>query len=304
MTIRVTRRTVLAGTAILAMGGVAYAGYVEPSLRLAVTRYRPRPAAWPAGLPLRIAALADFHIGGPTMGIGRIEEVVAATNALSPDLVVLLGDYPQNLVVPSRPVALRDFAARLTALKAPLGVYSVLGNHDWWDDEAAMRRRKGPTNVTRALEAVGIPVLENQAVRIDHRGSSFWLAGLGDARAFPRGGVSLFDGSGSFDGVDDLPATLAQCEGDIPAILLAHEPDIFVHVPDRFALTLCGHTHGGQIRIAGWSPGIPSIYGNRFRYGHIVEDGRHLIVSGGLGCSRLPVRFGVPPEIVLVELGG
>ena len=87
-----------------------------------------------------------------------------------------------------------------------------------------------------------------------------------------------------------------------PVVLLAHEPDIFPQVPDRVALTLSGHTHGGQVRLFGYSPRVPSRYGNRFAYGHIVEDGRNLIVSGGLGCSILPVRIGVPPEIVMVHV--
>jgi predicted MPP superfamily phosphohydrolase len=87
-------------------------------------------------------------------------------------------------------------------------------------------------------------------------------------------------------------------------ILLAHEPDIFVKVPARVSLTLSGHTHGGQIRLLGYSPVLPSRYGQRFAYGHVVEDGRHLIISGGLGVSGVGVRFGVPPEIVLIELGG
>ena len=86
-------------------------------------------------------------------------------------------------------------------------------------------------------------------------------------------------------------------------ILLAHEPDIFPRVPARVALTLSGHTHGGQVRLFGYSPVVPSRYGNRYAYGHIIEDNRHLIVSGGLGCSILPVRLGCPPEIVMVELG-
>jgi len=74
-------------------------------------------------------------------------------------------------------------------------------------------------------------------------------------------------------------------------------------VPTRVALTLSGHTHGGQVRLFGYSPVVPSRYGNRYAYGHVVEDGRHLIVSGGLGTSILPLRFGVPPEVVLVDLG-
>ena len=84
---------------------------------------------------------------------------------------------------------------------------------------------------------------------------------------------------------------------DAPVILLAHEPDIFPDVPERVSLTLSGHTHGGQVRLFGYSPVVPSRFGNRYAYGHVVEDDRNLIVSGGLGFSILPVRFGVRPEI-------
>ena len=86
---------------------------------------------------------------------------------------------------------------------------------------------------------------------------------------------------------------------------MAHEPDIFPQVPERVALTISGHTHGGQVdlpfigRLV-----VPSAYGQRYAYGHVVENGRNLIVSGGLGLSVLPVRLGVPPEIVLIEIGG
>ena len=88
-----------------------------------------------------------------------------------------------------------------------------------------------------------------------------------------------------------------------PVILLAHEPDIFTRVPARVSLTLSGHTHGGQVRLFGYSPVVPSRYGNRYAYGHIVEDDRNLVVSGGLGCSIMPVRFGVPPEILEIQVG-
>ena len=112
-------------------------------------------------------------------------------------------------------------------------------------------------------------------------------------------------GHGHFRGVDDLPGTLAKIRSPEPVILLAHEPDIFVHVPDRVSLTLAGHTHGGQIRIPYvWTPYVPSAYGDRFAYGHIVEGGRHMVVSGGLGTSHIPVRLGVPPEVVRITLAG
>ena len=108
-----------------------------------------------------------------------------------------------------------------------------------------------------------------------------------------------------FVGVDDLDGTVARTMGDAdPLILLAHEPDIFVRVPPRVTLTLSGHTHGGQVLLPFIGrPVVPSNYGQRFAYGHVVEGGRHLLVSSGLGMSGLPVRFMVPPEIALITLG-
>jgi predicted MPP superfamily phosphohydrolase len=104
-------------------------------------------------------------------------------------------------------------------------------------------------------------------------------------------------------GVDDLAGTLRRVTDAAPVILMAHEPDIFPQVPGRVALTLSGHTHGGQVRVFGYAPIVPSKFGTRYVYGHVVEDARHLVVSGGLGCTGVPVRFGSPPEIVLLELG-
>ncbi|ACL60355.1 metallophosphoesterase [Methylobacterium nodulans] len=299
MLIMPSRRQVLAGAAGLAALGSstgAYAFAVEPGWRLAVTAYAPRPTNWPDGLKLRIAALADFHIGEPWMSLARVEEIVAATNALDPDLILLLGDYPGTRPVAVRRVPLADFARRVAALRAPLGVHAILGNHDWWDDAAAQANRRGPVEARRVLEAQGIPVLENAALRLMQDGRPFWLAGLADQEPFLPQGTRR--------SLADLPATLARVTDDAPVILLAHEPDIFPKVPGRVALTLAGHTHGGQVRILGYSPVTPSRYGQRYVYGHVVENGRHLIVSGGLGLSRIPVRFGVPPEIVLIDLGG
>ena len=122
--------------------------------------------------------------------------------------------------------------------------------------------------------------MENDAVLLGEPGKRFWLAGLGDQLALVRG-------PGRFEGVDDLPGTLKRVTTDDPVILLVHEPDIFTQVPARVALTLAGHTHGGQIVLPFVPPlWAPSQYGARFAYGHIVERGRHMIVSGGLGCSQ------------------
>jgi predicted MPP superfamily phosphohydrolase len=268
--------------------------------RLEVRRYHITPPDWPRDLKLTIGVVADVHAGGPAMPTERIHGIVEQTNSLNPDVIVLLGDFAASHKFKTRAVAPEEWAEALGTLRAPLGVHAILGNHDWWDDLTAQRARKGPVLGRRMLEREGVPVYENDVVRLSHNGRPFWLAGLGDQLAFINGrgkGVRR-----TFQGVHDLEGTLAKVTDDAPVILLAHEPDIFTRVPARVSLTLSGHTHGGQVRVLGYSPMVPSRYGNRYAYGHVVEDGRHLVVSGGLGCSILPVRIGVPPEIVMVDV--
>jgi predicted MPP superfamily phosphohydrolase len=280
------------------LGGLGLAGLVgtlstaraagREAYDLVVTRYRPRPIAWPAGHRLSIAVIADLHAGGPNMGHARIRQVVDTANALRPDLALLLGDYVADHGFVTERVPHDVWAAELGRLAAPLGVWAILGNHDW--------RRGGVDGIRQALAAVKIPVLENDAVRLGQEGNRFWLAGLGDQLAYRLGR--------RFRGVDDLPGTLRRVGTDDPMILMVHEPDIFPKIPRRVALTLAGHTHGGQIRLPLiWPLFVPSKFGARFAYGHIVENDRHLVVSGGLGTSAVPARLGVPPEIVLIELG-
>jgi len=138
--------------------------------------------------------------------------------------------------------------------------------------------------------------LENDVAAIPTPAGKVYLAGTAST-------IAVRLSRWHYAGLDDLPGTLAKVPVGAPLILAAHEPDLFPQVPDRVSLTVSGHTHGGQVRLFGYSPHVPSQYGNRFAYGHIVEDGRNLVVSGGLGMSVLPVRLGVPPEIVLITLG-
>lgn len=293
------RRTFFKWLGGLALSGAAVASYafgIEPGFLLRVQHYAPALPQWPADFKLRIAVLADIHAAEPYMSLARVERIVEASNALNPDLILLLGDYATGHRFVTRRVTPQDTAEVLAQLKAPLGTHAILGNHDWWDDKAAQKRRAGPNMYGEALKAAGLPVYENDGVRLEHQGKPFWLLGLADQIAF-------IGGHQRFMGLDDLPATLAKVTDDAPVILMIHEPDAFTQVPARVALTLAGHTHGGQVRLFGYSPVVPSSYGNRFAYGHVVETDRHLIVSGGLGCSILPVRFGVPPEINLIELG-
>ena len=290
------------GLAATLMSGVslgAYALGIEPRYRLVVRDYALRLPLWPDDQRLSIAFVSDLHVGEPHMSLDRVAEIVDRTNALGADLVLLGGDYvcTSRFVLRTWPAA--EWARLLGGLRAPLGVYSVLGNHDWWYGEQPHLPPDRARRVVQVLNEVGIPVLENQASRLVAKGGQpFWLLGLGDQVAIRRA-------HRRFEGVDDLPGTLAQITDDAPALLLAHEPDIFVRKPaPRVALTLSGHTHGGQVRLFGWSPVVPSAFGSRLAYGHIEEDGRHLIVSGGLGTSIFPMRLGVPPEIVHIRLGG
>jgi predicted MPP superfamily phosphohydrolase len=260
--------------------------------RVVVQRYAPKLPHWPDALNLRIAVLSDFHFSDPWLGVQALESIIEKTNALNPDLILLLGDFEEGPRFSSH-VHPADWARPFAALKAPLGVHAVLGNHDY--PTIARKRHKvvERPDALVALENAGIPVYVNQAIRLVWREKPFWLLGLGDQIAEYPDGSRLAD----------LPGTLAQIDDDAPIILLAHEPDIFPNVPDRVSLTLSGHVHHGQIRFFGYAPIVPSKFGRRYLHGHIIEEGRHLIVGAGLGHSGLPLRFDAPPEIVVVELG-
>jgi predicted MPP superfamily phosphohydrolase len=288
---RLTRRRMLTGAAGLfglsAAATAVYAGAIEPE-RLVVTRYALSPPGWPAGRKLAITVIADLHAGGPDMQLGHIRRIVDRARALESDIVLLLGDFIASYRFAITHVPDPVWAAELARLQVPLGTWAILGNHDWWHDLDGVRA---------ALAGVNIPVLENDTVLLGAPGRRFWLAGLGDQLAIPLG-------HGRYRGVDDLPLTLSRIKTDDPVLLMVHEPDIFPRVPARVALTLAGHTHGGQIRLPViWPHFVPSRYGARYAYGHVVEHERHLIVSGGLGTSIIPARLGVPPEIVHIELG-
>jgi uncharacterized protein len=298
----ITRRKFLrflAGLGAFGSSTAAYGFGVEPILRLRVARYDIAPPKWPSGFELKLAVLADLHAYDPWMSLSHIETIVARTNALNADVIVMLGDYVAGQRYMREQVPAPVWAAALAKLQAPLGVHAILGNHDYWDDRAVQREGKGKTVAQRALEAVGIPVYENDVVRLTKGAHAFWLAGLGDQLAWlPAWRFRAVRRIG----IDDLDATLARVTDDAPVILLAHEPDVAMRVPSRVALQLSGHTHGGQVRLFGWSPVVPSRYGNRLAYGH-ARVNCDVVVSGGLGCSILPFRLGVPPEIVEVTLG-
>lgn len=290
----ISRRAFLqsVGGALWATAGLAsYAFAFEPGLRVKVAPYRVAPPNWPAGLTLRAAVLADIHACEPWMPAARVRAIAEMTNALQPDIIFLLGDFNGGHSFMSRPVMPVEWGEALSVLRAPLGAYAVLGNHDWLHGPLPHMPADEAVGVRNALVRANIRVLENDAVRLAKDGRPFWVAGLGDQLAGP----------GRRRGVDDLPGTLALIGDAAPILMLAHEPFIFRRMPDRVALTLAGHTHGGQVNLPfaenRYTRGYPDLV-----YGHIVQQNRNLIVSGGLGTTHLPVRFNRPPELVAVTI--
>jgi predicted MPP superfamily phosphohydrolase len=284
----------------LVLAAMAAYPFTEVMARPRITTYKLTPPGWTPGLKLRAAVISDIHACEPWMSVDRIKGICDRANALEADVILLLGDYVSGMNLVTDYVHSSDWSKAMAGLKAPLGVHAVMGNHDYWEDLTFQRDQTAQPFAKAALEGVGIPVHVNQAVRLEKDGHGFWLAGLDDQVALRPG--KRFDRTG-WEGLDDLPATLAAVTDDAPVLLLAHEPDIFPSVPARVSLTISGHTHGGQVNIFGWKPIVPSRYGDRYAGGLVEEGGRSIVVSRGLGCSGIPVRFMSRPEIVVLELG-
>jgi predicted MPP superfamily phosphohydrolase len=266
----------LAAVAALAV----WAGWIEPR-RLVLRHDTIELPDWPPALDgLRVGLLADLHAGVPYMDAGTVARAVARLNAEAPDLVLLLGDYVDASALWTGRIAPDVVARELAALRAPLGRFAVLGNHDWYATGGRM---------WIALRDVGIPVLENRAVPIDAPGGRLWVAGLADLR----------------HRLPDIAATLRDVPPgrDEPVLLMAHDPDVHPGVPDRVALTVSGHIHAGQIAIPLVRRFvIPSAYGERYARRHRIDGGRRLYVTSGAGSTGLPVRLLAPPEVVVLEL--
>jgi len=230
---------------------------------------------------LRVAVMSDIHAGAPFIDLAKLQTIVDRTNAEHPDLTCLLGDYVIQGVRGGHFMEPETIARELGRLRASLGVFAVLGNHDGWFD--------GP-RVATALSGAGIRVLQDESTLVPSSGGAVWLVGITDFGTGPH------DVAAALSGVDDP---------DRPVIAMTHNPDLFPRIPDRVALTLSGHTHGGQVWLPFiGAPIVPSVFGQRYAAGHIVEGGRQLFVTTGIGTSIIPVRFGVPPSIAILTLAG
>jgi predicted MPP superfamily phosphohydrolase len=223
--------------------------------------------------PLRLVAVSDLHLSPWRPSYVQARQAVARANAERPDLVVLLGDYVNT------PASIEDAAALLGQLRAPLGVYAVLGNHDHWN---------GASAVTRALSARKITVLNNRTVVIRKGGQPFCLAGMDDPGPTNPSFRTLFEGA--------VPG--------IPLLLLVHNPEMVLWPPlQRADLVLAGHTHGGQIWLAGRYLTPMSDFNHRHLAGLFREGHPWLFVTRGACLGHAPPRWYCPPEIAVLELG-
>src|SRR6185295_16744168 len=273
------RLRILFAVIVLFLAGMAFWGFLIEPGRLVIREQTIQIDGWPQQLDgLRIAVLSDIHADDWFITDKKLRTIVERTNQLQPELIVILGDYMSSNGRVTRRVEPERFGPILKDLHAPLGVYSVLGNHDWWYSGVQVRR---------GLENNGIQVLENEVIHFDARGTQLWLVGLADLWTRRQA----------------IADTIAMVPEGAPVIALTHNPDIFPDLPQRIPLLLAGHTHGGQVRL----PLIGSVvessdFGARYVKGHVFENNHHLFVTTGIGTSIVPVRFGVTPEIVLLTI--
>ncbi|PYS73881.1 MAG: metallophosphoesterase [Acidobacteria bacterium] len=219
----------------------------------------------------RVVQLSDIH-HGPFSDPSQIERAVDTANRLQPDIIALTGDYISKERHYAAPCA-----EMLGRLRARFGVYAVLGNHDHWVDAAL---------ITDLFRAEGITMLVNQGMRFELNGSAFWLAGVDDTMV----------------GLEDISLALAGSREDEMKLLLAHNPIVLRRAARADVdLVLSGHTHGGQVALRS-EPSASGGPRRRFLKGLGRLGNTQIYVNRGLGTVVLPIRYGCPPEVSLLEL--
>ena len=268
---RFSRRKFLLGAAVLAGSGYSYfeSGWIRVHRETISVKNLPK-----AFHGKRFALLTDIH-HGPFISLNYIRQIVEMTNELKPDAILLSGDY-----VHRHPKYIDPCFDVLANLKAPMGVFGVLGNHDHWESTADTRR---------AMQRNHVEELSNSGVWLESEGQRLRIAGVDDLWA----------------GKPDLNSELKDCRQDESAILLCHNPDFVEGITDsRVGLVVSGHTHGGQIvfPLIG-APRVPSRYGQKYLHGLVKTDATQVFVSRGVGTVTPPLRFYCRPEIVLITVG-
>lgn len=259
-------------------------GWLRPFARARphlVRHYALTLPGWPRfERPLRIVLLSDHHLGSHTDDVARHTAIAKDAAAFLPDLVLFGGDYVNMMLFGGGRVPPRVIARLLARVMGRHGRFAILGNHDY---------SYGEQEVAAALRAHGIAVLDHERGTFMFGKHAIDVVGVPDAHVVRPNAREL----------------LASLAPDRPAIVLLHDPVWFNEVPPGPYLTLAGHTHGGQIKL----PGFGAIYNAshaplRWSHGLVVEGGRHMVVTAGLGSGGIPVRIGVPPEFAVIEVTG
>ena len=261
--------------------GFTYAGVRETSTIVTETHEIRLRRLGPEFDGLRVTQISDLHFR-PYTGEKEIAAAVRAVNDTHPDVIVLTGDYVTSTWIfdmgQRTADGIEECAEILKGLSAPLGVYAILGNHDWSTD---------PDRISEALRSAGIRVLRNQAVAIERGKSRLWIAGTDCA----------------FYNHADLQQTLSPIRDNDAVLLLAHEPD-YADYAARYAvdLQLSGHSHGGQIvaPLVG-PPHLPRM-GRKYVRGRYKVKNMQLYTNRGIGAVGLPIRFQAPPEVTALQL--
>jgi hypothetical protein len=261
-----TRLALLVAGFLLALGWAGWLGAIRDP---AVVQYRVELAGLQR--PLRLVHLSDIHGSNWDMPVPRLNRIMAQVNALKPDLVVITGDFHASKIW-DPPLRLDDVVQSLTRLKAPLGVWSVPGNHD------------DPYWIRWVMRRFGLKLLAGELVDV----GPLQIVGSDD----------LIMG---YLPIQRLRAAAARAQADKPLIALVHEPRLWQVLPPNVDLLLAGHTHGGQIQIFGW-PRFKKADADTLRGRFRNASGQQMIVSAGIGTSVVPVRLGTRGEIVVVEL--
>lgn len=268
---------------------VAYGYFLEPRVLL-IRHEEIAIKSWdPAFEDYRIVMIGDVHGGSNGASADHLKRVVERANAENADAIVLLGDFVSQSRSGGLKMPANEIADNLAGLKARDGVFAVLGNHDFWFSDDVVRRE---------LSRVGFRVLQNEVVEISRGDKRLRILGLKDQ--FHVGDWKNFS--------DEVRRVVSPTDGE-NMIALAHSPDMLpivsgdLSVSNDLKLILAAHTHGGQVWLPIFGrPVVPSMYGQRYAYGHVVDRGVDMWVTSGVGTSVLPVRFMVPPEIVVMTI--
>lgn len=267
---RISRRQFLLRNGAL-LGAVAFVESNEETHHLSLTKHDVR--IWGLKAPVRVVQLSDLHRSW-CVSEAFIAQIVARTNALKPDLILLTGDFVTKWS------HYADSCMRhLQELRAPMGRYAVLGNHDYWCD-----RFTGAPVIAQYLADIGVELLMNRSVRLNH---NLRLVGIDDGNS----------------GHPNLPMAFHEMEPGEATLAMTHNPLLFPLLSQYPCITLAGHTHGGQLNLPFVTDAIIGTKTSYLRgwYSEGHAPGR-LYVSRGLGTVHVPLRFNSAPEIALFNL--